>query len=137
MAIDKVETVRQILAANRSGTDEETLGVMLESAGPNIEFHSRVSAIEGSDYRGHPGVREYISDMRDAFREWRNEASEIAEVSPNSVLAEITFHGIGKESGMEVQLRSAILFEFSGDQVVRCLSYPTREEALRAAGIEP
>jgi hypothetical protein len=37
---------------------------------------------------------------------------------------------------VEVELRSAIVFVVAEKKVVRCLSYPTRKEALEAAGLE-
>ena len=90
---------------------------------------------EGGEYFGHRGVREYFDDMTDAFRSWHNEAEGIAEVSHDGVLVDNVFHGVGKESGVEVELRSAILFIVREGKVAQCLSYSTRDEALAAAGL--
>lgn len=127
--------VRQILAANRSGAPEETRDVALSLTDPDVEFRSRVIEVEGGEYFGHHGVREYFGDMADAFRSWRNEAEGIAEVSPDAVLVDNIFHGVGKESGVQVELRSAILFIVRGGKVAQCLSYSTHDEALAAAGL--
>ncbi len=91
--------------------------------------------VEGAEYLGHTGVRRYFDDMADAFRSWRNEAEEIAEIGPQGVVVDNVFHGTGKESGLEVELRSAILFIIHAGRVARCLSYSTRGEALEAAGL--
>lgn len=103
---------------------------------PRMEFTSRLSEIEGRRYDGHDGARRYFAEMSEAWREWRNEAHDIAEVSPDAVLVDNVFHAVGRDSGMPVTLRSAIVIVFSEGKVVRCLSYPSRDEALRAAGIE-
>jgi ketosteroid isomerase-like protein len=135
MSQENVEIVKRILAANRSGPPEETREVALSLAAPEVEFRSRVMEVEGGEYFGHDGVRRAFDDMADAFRSWRNEAEAFAEVSPGGVLVDNVFHGIGKESGMEVELRSAILFIIREGRVTRCLSYSTRAEALEAAGL--
>ena len=101
-----------------------------------MEFTSRLSEIEGRRYDEHDGVRRYFAEMADAWREWHNDPGEIVEVSPDAVLVDNMFHAVGRDSGMPVTLRSAIVFVFSGEKIVRCFSYPTRDEALRAAGIE-
>jgi ketosteroid isomerase-like protein len=135
MSQQNVEIVRRILAANRSGPPEETREVVLSLVSPETEFRSRVMEVEGGEYFGHEGVRRYFDDLADAFRSWRNEAEGIAEVSPDGVLVENVFHGVGKESGTAVELRSGVLFIVRGGRVVRCLSYSTRDEALKAAGL--
>ena len=135
MSEENVEIVRRILAASRSGPPEETRNVALSLVAPAVEFRSRVMEVEGGEYFGHDGVRRYFDDIADAFRSWRNEAEGIAEVSPDGVLVDNVFHGVGKESGMAVELRSAILFIVRGGRVARCLSFSAREEALEAAGL--
>ena len=74
MSQENVEIVRRLLAANRSGPPEETREVALSLAAPEVEFRSRVMEVEGAEYLGHAGVRQYFDDMADAFRSWRNEA---------------------------------------------------------------
>ncbi len=130
-----MEIVRRVVAANRSGPPEETREIVLSLTDPAVEFKSRITAVEGADYLGHEGIRQYYDDLADAFREWRNDADEIEEVSPDAVLVDNVFHATGKESGMEVELRSAAVFVLSEGRIVRCLAYPTRKEALEAAGL--
>ena len=135
MPEENVELVERILAANRSGPPEEAKEIALSLTDPAVEFRSRITAVEGAEYVGHHGIRRYFDDLEDAFREWRNEPGEIVEVGPDAVLVDNVFHGIGKDSGMEVELRSSVLFIGSEGRIVRCLAYPTREEALEATGL--
>jgi ketosteroid isomerase-like protein len=135
VAEDKVAIVRRLYEANCSGPPETTVEVALSLVDPAFEFRSRVAAVEGSMYRGYEGARKYFADMADAWREWQNEPGEIIDVGRDAVLVDSTFRGVGKESGVEVELRSAIVFVVARGKVVRGLSYPTREEALAAAGI--
>jgi ketosteroid isomerase-like protein len=130
-----VEIVRRLYAANRLGPPEETIDVTLALSTPDFEFRSRVAAVEGRDYHGHEGGRRYFEDMAEAWREWHNEPEEMVEVSPDAVLVDSTFYGVGRDSGMPVQLRSSIVFVLSEGKITRALSYATREEALAAAGL--
>jgi ketosteroid isomerase-like protein len=135
MSQENVEIVRRMLEVNRSGPPEQTIDVGLSLTDPALEFR-RITAVEDAEYLGHEGLRRYTADLADAFREWRNEPVEIVEVSPDAVLVDNRFQGVGRESGIEVELRSAIVFVLADGKCVRCLSYPTRAEALEAAGLE-
>jgi ketosteroid isomerase-like protein len=104
---------------------------------PAVEFRSRIAAVEGKDYEGEEGIREYFQDLTDAFREWQNEVAEVAEVSPDAVLVKLIFRGVGRESGMEVELASAAVVVIADGKVARFLAYPTAKEALQAAGLSP
>ena len=103
-------------------------------ADPSIEFRSRLTSVEGSTYRGLDGVRRYFADMADAWQEWDNEVSEIREVGRDALMTNVTFRATGK-SGVEVELRSAIVWVLSEGRVLQMRAYPTQEEALEAAGL--
>ncbi len=101
---------------------------------PDFELRSRVTAVEGANYRGHDGARRYNRDLADAFQSWVNVPGEIVEVGDDAVVVDNTFRAVG-HSGAEVELKSGIVFVIRDGRVFRCLSYPTREEALEAAGL--
>ncbi len=134
MSQENVEIVRRLHAANRSGPPEDTLEVGLSLCHPAVELRSRITAVEGADYRGHDGLRRYNADLADVFQSWVNVPSEIVEVGEDAVVVATTFRGVA-HSGVEIELESEIVFVIRDAQVTRCLSYPTREEALKAAGL--
>jgi ketosteroid isomerase-like protein len=134
MSQENVEVVRRAIEANRSGPPDDTVEKAVALANPDFEFMSRLTSVEGATYRGHDGVRAYFKDMADAWQEWRNELDEMTEVGPDTVLAEVTFRATGK-SGVEVELRSAVVWVLSGGRVREIHSYASRQEALEAAGL--
>ncbi len=134
MSQENMEIVLRAFDANRSGPPDATVEAAVALANPRIEFRSRLTSVEGSTYRGHDGVRRYFADMADAWQEWRNEVIEIREVSPDAVLSELTFRGTGR-SGVDVELRSAIVWVFAEGKVLQMHAYPTPEGALEAAGL--
>jgi hypothetical protein len=74
--------------------------------------------------------------LADAFREWTNETRAIEELRSDAILTDITFRGVGR-SGVDVELRSALVWLLCDGKVVRAHAYGTREEALEAVGASP
>jgi ketosteroid isomerase-like protein len=52
------------------------------------------------------------------------------------VLVLARFHPIGRESGATVDQPTGLLFTVEGERVVLAHAFATREQALRAAGLE-
>jgi hypothetical protein len=130
---ESIEIVREAIAANRSGPPEETLERALAITHPEMEFLSRLSSIEGAIYRGHEGTRRYFADMADAWREWRLVLEALEELGSDQVYAQAMMHAVG-QSGVAIELRSWLIVEVADEKVRRMNVYPTREEALAAAG---
>jgi ketosteroid isomerase-like protein len=133
MSQENVEIVRRVFEEfNRRGPPDDT--VLEELADPSIEFTSRLTSVEGSTYRGLDGLRRYYEDLADAFQEWRNDMNEMTDVGQNTVLVDATFRATGK-SGVAVELQSFIAWVLSDGKVARVYAYPSRREALEAAGL--
>ena len=134
MSEENVEIVRRAFDLGRSGLSTEAVEKALALLDPKSEFVSRLVSVEGATYRGHDGARAYRKDLDDAFQEWHNELDEITEVGPDAVLTENCFRATGR-SGVDVELRSAVVWVLSDGLVVGLHSYPSRQEALEAAGL--
>ena len=134
MSRENAEIVRQTIEANRSGDLAHAAAVAIALADPKLEFRSVLSSVEGGAYRGHEGVRRYFDDMADAWQEWRSETGEILEMGPELLLADVHFRGVG-HSGMKVETHSTFVVEMSGGKILSMHAYPTRGEALEAAGL--
>ena len=129
-----MEIVRRLVPAIRSGAADETAERLVALSDADLEFTSRIAAVEGRTYRGHDGVRAYFEDMAEAWQEWRSELEEISEVGPDTVLADIVIRATGK-SGVDIETRSTVIFVLSSGRLLRVHSYPSRQEALEAAGL--
>ena len=134
MSEENVEVVRRAFESLRSGLSAETVEEVLALADPECEFTSRLASVEGATYRGHDGLRAYREDLADAFQEWRNDLHAITELAPDAVLTEGTFRATGK-SGVDVELYSATVWVLSDSCIVEAHAYPSRQEALKAAGL--
>ena len=109
----------------------------LTSLDPAIEWHTYiVPGPGGGTYHGHDGVRELWSDAQRIFGGFKNIPEEMFE-SGDRVVAFIRVEGVGVKSGIAVQARIAHVHTFRDGKVIRVESFEDRDEALRAAGIEP
>jgi ketosteroid isomerase-like protein len=109
----------------------------LEAIHPDVVWHTYiVPGPGGGTYHGHEGVRELWSDAQRIFGGFRNVPEEVFEESERVVVF-VRIEGVGTKSGVAVQARIAHLYEFRDDLAVLVRSFEDREEALRAAGLEP
>jgi ketosteroid isomerase-like protein len=102
---------------------------------PEIEWRTYlVPGPGGGTYRGHEGVVQLWTDVRNVFDDFRNEAEEFF-ASEDMVVVFVRFTGRGRESGVDVEARVAHLFDFEDGLVRRVRTFEDRRQALTAAGI--
>ena len=68
------------------------------------------------------------------FDDFGFEADQLIDAGP-SVLALLHQWGRGKDTGAQVESHTWQVFDFRGGKVVHCRGYPTKAEALEAAGL--
>jgi ketosteroid isomerase-like protein len=135
MSRQNVDVVRQAIEAHRSDDLEARIEALVAFWDPSCEYTSVVAALEPHTYRGHDGIRRYVSDLADRWAEWRSEAEEVFEVGPDTVFATVRFRALGKDSGVPIDARLGAVFVLSEGKLLRGQTYPSREEALEAAGL--
>ena len=137
MSQENVEIVRQALESNRSGSDD--LEARIEAAlafwDPSCEYTRVTAAVDPQTYRGHEGMRRYISDMADSWAEWRIEVEDAFEVDQDTVVATFRFRATGKTSGVPIEARLGVVCVLSQGKVLRGHTYPSPQEALEAVGL--
>jgi hypothetical protein len=67
MSGENVEIVRQAIESNRSDDLEARIEAVLALWDPSCEYTRVTAAIDPQTYRGHNGVRRYMSDMADSW----------------------------------------------------------------------
>ena len=129
----------------RGGYDAFNRGdveVFLDGFHPDIEWYFNPRFLDRADsvLRGLEGMRRYLAEDVDAI--WRDYHAEPEEVHDfgSHIFVVARFQGLGRESGVTVDLRLYDVFTMRDDRAVRRDSYSEREdalEALRRAGLEP
>ena len=135
MSRENVEVVRELVEAHRSDELESRIDANVALWDPSCEYTSVTAVVEPRTYRGHDGIRRYLGDLAERWAEWRTDVEEVIDAGPDTVLATIRFRAVGKHSGAPIDARLAVVFVLSDDKLLRGRTYPTREEALEAAGL--
>lgn len=109
----------------------------LDMLHPEIEWQTYiVPGPGGATYRGHDGVRELWSEAQRIFGGFKNIPEEVYEAG-DRVVVFVRVEGVGAKSGAPVEARIAHVQTIRDGKVIRVESFEDRDEALRAAGIEP
>jgi ketosteroid isomerase-like protein len=115
---------------NRAGFD-----TLLAYADPTIEFSELPQAPEHTLRSGHEEILSWASQFEDVWDEVEAEIVELTEVDAERLIAVLRLRAHARDSGIELEQTSGSLFTFRDGVVVRWEVYPTKGEALRAAGL--
>src|SRR5918995_271 len=134
MSQENVEIVRRVYeaAAHRDAT------TVLDLYDPEVELDvSRLQIVGfmGRDlYRGHEGLRSFFHEWHDAWERIEYDYDELIDVG-DQVVSVVTRRGRGRASGADVELHVALLWTIRKGKVGGVVWFPTRAEALEAAGL--
>ena len=92
---------------------------------------------EPDTYRGHEGIRRYFAGFEGVMDEVRWEADELMEAPDDRVVAGIRLLTRSVATGLELELAVWQVCTVRDGKVLRIDGFAKREDALRAAGIEP
>jgi ketosteroid isomerase-like protein len=131
MSHGPAETVRRLHdALNRRDVDGVVAGWDKEA-----EFQPIMSSLEGTVYRGHEGVREWLASLWedwDVFEAYGEEFHEFGD----RVLAFGRWHACGRKSGITLDVDTAAwLVHVRNGKVIWWQTFTDRAEALVAAGL--
>jgi ketosteroid isomerase-like protein len=126
-----VEIVRQAIeAANRRAWDEA-----LRNIHQSAEWHPLETDPDQRRYSGPAGVREFWQSWIDIFENFRLETMELIDAGDQAILV-ARVSGQGKHSGAQASspLFGAVV-QFAEGKILRVKMYPSRDDALQAAGL--
>lgn len=130
MSRENVEVVRSAFEAWNAGDLDGVAKLMSFDA----EFIPLRSLLEGTEYRGPEGFRQFA---RDAAEEWeflRVSIDELHDVG-DRVLVLGHFDGRGRASGMDVRFPVGWVVRLRDGKTVHLRTYSDPQEALAAVGL--
>ena len=132
MSKENLEIVRGSLKAFAHGG----IDAMAEYWDPDINWR----AIEGApddvgEMHGRAAMRRYIQEWVDMFDDITNVPEEILDLGDDRVLAVQHVTGRAKGSGIETELRYAVVYTLRDGKIVRAREYIDRQQAVEAAGV--
>ena len=132
MSEEDVEILRQGFEAFARGDVEAVLARL----DPDVDWRPAIAPILGVDaVRGRGAVRDFFRrELFDGFDEFRAEPVAYEDLG-DAVLVTVRYVGRGESTGLEIDQTFASLYWLQDGKTVRMRDYPTRAEALEAAGL--
>jgi len=132
MSEENVEVVRNSLIAYA----ERGLDAVTQFWDADITWR----AIEGApddvgEMHGREAVRRYLQEWIDVFDNVTNVPEELIDLGDDRVLAMQHATGRAKGSGVETEIRYAVIYTVRGGKVVPGREYIDRNQALEAVGL--
>jgi ketosteroid isomerase-like protein len=115
MSTQDVETIQNGVAALNRG-DVDALAATLA---PDVELVPLRAVLDGSIYRGHEGLRDWLDDMSEDWSEFELTLQGVRELRPGCVLVDATIRLRGRSSGVAVDSPGAWLCDMRAAKVAR------------------
>ena len=132
MSQENVEIVRDSLRAFA----ERGLGAMAEFWTPDINWRAMEGAPDDvGEIQGREALRRYYQDWIDMFDNISVIPEELLDVDDVRVLAVQHVTGRAKASGVETELRYAVVYTLRDGKIARGREYIDRATALDAVGL--
>jgi ketosteroid isomerase-like protein len=130
MSQEKVERLKAVYASWARGDFSASLPLFAE----DIVLIVDAEIPDGGTYVGVDGVRDYMSRFLDPW-DSLSISSEAFDEAGDRVLVSVRQSGIGRSSGVPVELRYFQLWTFGGDRVIRLEVIFSERRARQAAGL--
>ena len=133
MSEENVEIVRRVYEA-AARRDPATVLALYD---PEVELDpSRLQTVGLFDrvYHGHDGLRSFFREWHEAWEGIEYDYDELIDAGER-VISVVTRHGRGRASGAEVEWPLALVWTIRKGKVIRVVWFPTRADALEAAGV--
>jgi len=129
---ENVEVVGDYLRAFADGG----IDAMVEFMDRDVDWR----AIEGApddvgEMHGREAMRRYIQDWVDMFDDITNVPEELVDLGDDRVLAVQHVTGRAKGSGIETELRYAVVYTLRDGKIVHAREYIDRQQAVEAARV--
>ncbi len=125
-----MEIVREMFNAWNRGDYTKGLEAIDADVRVEVELGFDVDGV----YRGHAGLAELLR-FWGAFGSFHSEVEEFIP-SGEEVVTTLLHYGVGKSSGVEVEMRNWQVFTVREGKIVRYRLFSTRGQALEAAGLQ-
>jgi ketosteroid isomerase-like protein len=131
MSRERVETILAGYAAFNGGD----LDAALEGFPDDVVWEVPEMLPDQGPFVGREGVRRFWELWRETFSEFRVELDEVIDADEH-VIVMIRVWGRGRDSGVEVTTPTfPQVWTWRGDEIARVRMLPSKEEALKAAGV--
>jgi ketosteroid isomerase-like protein len=112
--------------------ETDGLDATIESFEPDVELVDLQSAMGMRDRgRGPDELRRMAEQWTEIFDDWQMDVRDIAEVGEGLVLAEVSFSGVGRDSGIPISNRQFEGYRLVNGKIAEIrVGFHDREQAL-------
>jgi ketosteroid isomerase-like protein len=129
MSQENVEIVRRAFDAFNARDVDELVSLSAESC----EWRPFRAQLEGTVYRGHEGIRRFLSDMDEDWEAFRIEPLEFHDLRERvAVIGRVK--AVGRGSGLQVDSIAGFVHELEQGRIRTVVSHSDAETALEAVG---
>jgi ketosteroid isomerase-like protein len=132
MSQENVEIVRDQFAATNERDFPRAMGYYAEDVQLVVD---PAAFLEGGTFTGRDAVGQWFGNWFATFEPGYHFDIEEARDLGGVVLLVASHHGRGRSSGAEVRAQNGYLYTVRGGKIARVEIYPSREQALDAAGV--
>jgi ketosteroid isomerase-like protein len=100
---------------------------------PELEFRSRLTQVEGREYRGRQGIEDFLSDVDEAWADVAWSVDEIIGWRGDDLVLVVRNKARGETSGAPFEVPTFHVWSFRDGRPWRGSAYESRDEALEAA----
>ena len=130
MSRETMEVVQSLIEGfNRRDDDWQSVLAVLDS---EIEVVDLDISLDAERFRGHAGVRKWLTVWSDAWGDWRIEGLEVRPVGEDRAIALFVMVVTGQESGIELSRRDALVCTLRADKIAAMTYYNDQQQALDA-----
>jgi ketosteroid isomerase-like protein len=130
MSAEDIEAIKRGIEAYNAGD----LDGLIATADPEVRFTPMRKLLEGGEYIGHEGLRQFVADMDEEWAERGLDVEELRDLG-DRVLVLGDWHAIGRDTGTQIRYPVAWLCEMKGGRLLRMRAYSDRRQALAEAGL--
>ena len=109
------------------------MDAVLALADPEVEVYTPPPMVNSGTFRGHDGYLEWIGSWLDAWDDFAVEVLESELVGEAHVITHAKQRGVGRGSGIPVEMEVWFLNEVRDGRFLALHLYPSHEQALEAA----
>jgi ketosteroid isomerase-like protein len=102
---------------------------------PEIQWHTRVDLPDSATYSGHEGVAKLVAEWSEAFEDLQFVPERFIDAG-DRVVAVLRLRGRMRGSEREVDMTEAHVLTMKDGKATELHEYPTKADALKAAGLE-
>ena len=125
----------EIARLSWEGLEQDPQELHLEYFDESVELLNPPQFPVTGPFRGHEGVRRWAGEIWEVLSDYHTDIEEQLEPDSETVVDIVRTRGRMRHTGLEADLRWAVVWRFREGKVVRVEGFFSLRDALRAAGL--